>query len=436
MEYVYFFDQFSRKPKLKINGKSRLSNIYISILGIFVILGYLVTGLILSLNVMSKETFYMIENTDSKMFNNFTLDTQIPLSVIVSNMVGVELKDPERIFDLKLKYFQYTPEKENQTANYFVQDIEDTKCTFKKLAGDTDDKYENLFKIYKQMKCYDLKPYNISIYGEDNGGPHSTLVFWINQCVNTTESSNCLPQEELDKHLKEIKLTFNYPNKDIDNKLENPFIDYTEGKTFRFSNTLKTRYIFELNSIEFLSDEGLIFESIATHKSYRIDEYKTIQNLALGSQFYPGTFGNINFFGSGKKRVFQRRYLKIHSIFPYLFGFYHLANLLFKLLVNYFGGGSLDALLFSKIIEKEELEKFKEINNPLDYEDLFTKIPNEVIIESGNVVENLNAENASDDESRKKIEMNSNTPNNQIEDGEINPKNKLKKKTSRKKTPK
>jgi len=440
MECIKFFDIFSRIPKLKVDGKERLSSIYVSVLGIFILIGYLIFALILSLDIFKKETFYMIENTNSKTFNNFTLDTKIPVSALITNNLGVELKDHERIFNMKLRYFEYFPDTLNQNANYKITIIDHVKCTYNKLAGDTDVKYEDHFKIYKTRKCFDLKPYNISIFGEDSPGtPQGSLVLYLNQCVNTTETSNCLPQEEIDKYLSEVKLSFIYPNKDIDNKLSNPIVDYTAGGVFRFSNTLKTKYIFEIDSVEYLSDEGLYFEEIVKYESYRVEKISSTYNLDFGSLVDPGTIGNINFFGSGKKKIFQRRYKKLHEIVPYLFSIYHVALLSFKFLVKYFGGGRLDEYLFSKLIEKEEFDKFKISNQNIIYDDLFKKIPpqEESQIENENIERNRNEENFGELENchrelRKMDEINDPDASHQRENEEINCENHIFKKEKEK----
>jgi hypothetical protein len=201
-----------------------------------------------------------------------------------------------------------------------------------------------------------------------------------------------LPQNEIDKRLKETKLFLSYQNSDVDTSRENPFIKYSNGKIFRLTNTLKTIYFLELDTLEFISDEGLIFDEYISYNSYQIGEATIMQNLGLGSAIYPGTFGSVGFYASGRKKIYQRSYLKFHSIFPYLVGIYQISILLFKLFTNYFDGGRLNDFLFSRIIEEKEYEKFKSFKRSLLYDDLFKKIPNsnENENEIGNINENEN----------------------------------------------
>jgi hypothetical protein len=398
MECLYLFDIFSRKPKLRINGQTRLRSAYVSILGIFVVLGFIIVSTILTYSILIKKTFNIIENRNSKTFSNYTFNNEIPISTFVTDNLGIELKDHNRIINTKLKYFQFYANSIDQTTNLITTDIPEVNCTYKKLEGDIVDKYENIFNFTKTMTCFDLKPYNVNIFGEHSPGiPHGFLVVFLNQCVNNTKVNDCLPQKEIDRRLSEVKLSIIFPNVDIDNNLPNPFVKFTDGKVFRFSNSLKTRYEFELETIDFLSDEGLFFEEIVTHSTYQVGGYEMIQNLALGSAFYPGTFGNINFMGTGKKKIIQRSYLKIHSIIPYLVSIYHISMILFKLIVNYFGGGRLDEFLFFKLFGKDEFNKFTKKTQELKYEDLFNKIPNE---EQGSEI--LNQERIDGNENEEK----------------------------------
>lgn len=393
MKCLHIFDQFSRKPKLNIDAKSRLTNIYVALISIFIFICYMIVTIILTSNIFKKKEFQMIENTDSKTFNNITLDTNNPFSVLVTNSIGNEFKDPHRIFDVKLRYFDFD-HVDNGETKLKMTEINQTTCLYNEIEGDVNSIYKNIYKTFKSIQCWDLKPYNVPIFGSESPGyGQGTLVFYINQCVNTTASSNCLPQNQLNQILREVKITFIYPNRDIDNNSHNPIVKYTDGKVLRFTNSMKTRYIFEIDTLEYLSLEGLFFESIVTYNSYKIRaEINSFQNLELGTVYDKGTIGTLNFYGSGKKKIFQRRYEKLYSVFPYLVSLYHIIIIAFKIFTPFFGGEIFDEFFFSKIVGKENYENFKQNNNNLLYEDLFKKqTQNENIIFEENII-NYNQE--------------------------------------------
>lgn len=423
MKYVYLFDQFTRGPKLKIDGKKRISSIYVSVLGILFFIGYLIASFILLFTVIKKDTFYMIENTNSNYFTNITYDTQIPLMALISDPFGMEFPDYERIFEFKLKFFSNFMDPKGLTPNVNIIDINRTECKYNKLNGDDDNRYSQLLKIYKSTFCFDLKPYNISISGTENAGTSSLLIFYLNECVNTTASSNCLPKKVIDKKLGDIKLSFIFPNRDIDNEFRYPFIDYTDSSVFKFSNSIKSRYKLELDTIEFISDDGLFFEDKVKYTSYKAKSSSLFQNIKIGSKFHPKTIGNINIAGSGKKKIFQRRYLKIHYSIPYLVAIYHSINIFFKLIVGILGKGGLDKFFLSKVIEKEEYEKIKKTEKILKYEDIFKPKPlNENMLEKE--IEFQNQNNQSEEQyhnskdlsnSSQKEDKNSENESRQIE---------------------
>jgi len=141
-----------------------------------------------------------------------------------------------------------------------ITEIKNSTCDYKKLEGDDNDVI-NLFKNFKNIQCFHIKPYNLSIIGSENkpANPQGSLHFYLNMCTNSTEKTNCLPKEEIKIKMGEIKVSVNFPNKEIDKDLNNPFIDFTDGKILRFSSTLMTKYTFEVDALEFYSNDGFYF---------------------------------------------------------------------------------------------------------------------------------------------------------------------------------
>jgi hypothetical protein len=92
MSFLYFFDIFSRKPRLKINGNTRLSSKVVAIFGIFMLAGFIAIIAYLSSVVINKTTFNIIENTYSKTFNNITLDNENPISFYSQILKEMNLK--------------------------------------------------------------------------------------------------------------------------------------------------------------------------------------------------------------------------------------------------------------------------------------------------------------------------------------------------------
>jgi hypothetical protein len=174
------FDLFSQKTALKIDGEPKVKNIFIAILGLFVLICVLIVSIILFLDIFYKSTISIIQNTVSNKFNKVTLDSSTPISIVLNNNFLKEFIDHDRIFQIEARYSTYFPNYFiNPKSNLKIIDINSTKCQYKRLEGDQESKYENIYKIYKKMKCFDLKPYKINIFGDENPGlPQGLLHFF------------------------------------------------------------------------------------------------------------------------------------------------------------------------------------------------------------------------------------------------------------------
>jgi hypothetical protein len=215
------------------------------------------------------------------------------------------------------------------------------------------------------------------------------------------QKKNCLPKEEIINRLGSVRLTVNFGNKKIDKELYDPFIDFTDGKILKFSSTLKTEYTFEMDALEFLSDEGLLFEKIVKHESSNIEKISMFQSLTIGTEFYPGTFGKLVFYGSGRKNIIQRKYDKIQSILTYLYAIYYISFWLFKLLSQIIFKGNFEEYLIYKALKFDQFLTLKNTNKKIDYKDLFPKKSNHIDISDKELKKEIN--NHIDNENRNNL---------------------------------
>jgi hypothetical protein len=360
---------------MKIDGELKIKNMYVAILGLLVMIGVLICIIILTLDIFNKRTMNIIQNTVSNKLNNITLDTSNPISIIVTNNLGMEYNEADRIYDIQARYVTYIPSNiQNPMENLKIKEINSTKCQYKKLEGDQELLYGNVFKMFNSIKCFDLKPYNMHIFGDENPGlPQGILQFFLNKCTNTTTKNNCLPQNEIDKKLSSVKMSFIFPNKDIDNLLTNPIINFTDGIILRFASSIDTKYFLEFDELNFSLDEGLFFESMNYKKSYKIEKMSVFQDNNVGGDLFPGSFGLVVLKCSGKQINYKRTYKKFESLFPLFYTIYYFTVLFFKILVKFLLKGNLEELLFYKIFDNDTFSKIKNLNNKLRYEDLFFK---------------------------------------------------------------
>ena len=173
-----------------------------------------------------------------------------------------------------------------------------------------------------------------------------------------------------------MKILFFFPNEEINILELNPIINYTDGKILRFSSSVKTKYFFDIDKVNFSSDEGLFFESNISIESYQIGTISNFQDMEIGGELFSGTFGIIGFKGSGRQINYHRYYKKIESLFPLFYTTYYFSILFFKFLVKFLLQGNLEEFLFYKLLDLETFSKFKDFNRKLRYENLFSKNTN------------------------------------------------------------
>lgn len=399
MKNLRFFDQLSKKPELLINGNARPLNY----LGIFFGLG-LISSLIISFIIcifliIQRGKINVIYNVESNL-DNFIEFNDVQFSLIPTDNNGNNIKDADRLYELKSLFVDY--EIIDKKPKLIVKPIPLEECenNYNKIGAFNDSLMINAYK--KIARCLNMKKNNITLHGNTiPGNAFSTINFYLNKCVNTTKKTDCFPNEEIDKRLNNIKLAVNIGDFDVNTKNQtDPFIPVRRGFLKQFSSTISRKHFYEINNIDFFSDNGLFFESFEKNSAYRIESSWESIKLDLGNQFFPTTFGNISFRGSGKKEIYNRTYQKITDFIPQIVSFYHIYILFAKFLVTFLTSGSLEEYFFSIIFNNNEFDDLKKSKMNINYEEILRnenlarkieKIEKENNLRSENV-ENINSD--------------------------------------------
>jgi hypothetical protein len=133
---------------------------------------------------------YIIENKISKLYNDLKFNTLVPIGIIITDSIGNLIEDADRVYELRVKYVEYIPKTEKNSLRIKVLDIKNSTCFYKRLEGDVDylpKVYENL----RNLECFDLQPYNISIIGSEDKPAikQSSIHIYLNMCNNFTDSN-------------------------------------------------------------------------------------------------------------------------------------------------------------------------------------------------------------------------------------------------------
>jgi hypothetical protein len=336
-------------------------------------IGLLLSIIIATLLILQKKKINMLYNIESQHFNLIEFN-DVQFSLIVTNNNGYEIKNYDRLYDLKCNYMDYKIQ--NNTPKLTVKQINLTECkdNSNKTGAYNDSKTIGAFK--NSSRCLNLKENNITIYGNDKNSIESFSIinFYLNKCLNTTTKKDCLPNEIIEKELSSIKLSMSIGDYEVNTLNQNdPFLAVKTGYLMDFSASIHSKHFFEINNIEFFSDDGIIFEDIKKYSSYRIYSEKQSVKLGLGNLFFPTTFGNISLRGSGYKEIYNRSYQKLPDLIPQIISFYQVYIIIMKAIIIFFTSGSLEESFFSLIFNLKELEEFKNTKEKISYKDILRK---------------------------------------------------------------
>ena len=359
MKHLTILDRFSKQPNLLINGHRRNFNRCGILFGVILYIGILLGILIATLIILEKKKLNMLYNIESQ-YNNFIEFNDVQFSLIVTNNNGLEMENNHRLYDLKCNFFDYKIQ--NNTPKLTVKPINLKECR--------DSSFKN------SRHCLNFKENNITIYGNDRNSikSFSFVNFYVNKCMNTTTKKDCLPNEIIEKELSSIKVSMNIGDYDVNTLNQNdPFLAVKRTYVIDLSASIHSKHFFEINNIEFFSDDGIMFENIKKYSGYRVASENQSVKLDLGNSFFPTTFGAISLRGSGYKEIYYRSYQKITDLIPHIISFYQIYLIVAKVIIIFFTSGSLEESFFSLIFNLKELEEFKVTNEKISYKDILRK---------------------------------------------------------------
>ena len=361
-----FLDQYSSKPMMKVKGKKRYANCFGKSLGLILIISNFTIILILLLKIFRKNELNILQNIELDS-DPIKLIDDFPLYMTATDNLGEEFDEPHRLYDIKCKYLQIIS---NGKRNLTIQDIPVENYEVNKTGNMLRDEYTTTKQI-------NLKPYNVSVSMTQLPRLSvSSLRIYINKCENSTIKNDCLPDEVINKKLRDARFSILFFDSKVDTKsYYEPISPQENLKVFQFTTSLNRIFKVYMNIVTFFSDDGLIFEDIRKSTSYRIDDIKEQITLELGNNFYPGNLGQIEFKTSGKKEIFNRSYPKMQTIIPNLVAFYQISLMISKIIASIIYDGKLEEYVLSEVLEiKTNNYLYKSITN-VEFSELFKVIP-------------------------------------------------------------
>lgn len=163
-----FFNLFSQGPTLKINGKSKATSIFGSIIG-FLICSILIgaTSIILY-NFFARLNYTLNSYTDNSAIPDIKLNN-FKIGFVLSDLMGKEFPDAERLFTISAMYWdifipKFTSNQTKQMSIVSYEPIPTIKCNQYMNNTIFKDNFEKMSEGYN-MTCLDIPSMNKTLKG-------------------------------------------------------------------------------------------------------------------------------------------------------------------------------------------------------------------------------------------------------------------------------
>jgi len=161
-----FFNLFSQKPSLRINGEIRPASIFGSIIGFFSILSTVPVIFYLLFEYFSRLNFTINSHTDNMIRPEIDLK-KFKLGFALTDAMGREIPDADRLFQMFSKFWDlYVPEPgSNRSHSVKVQDVNFIKCNEHRNNTLFSDYFSASTDKIKSLSCLDLDTLNQNLTG-------------------------------------------------------------------------------------------------------------------------------------------------------------------------------------------------------------------------------------------------------------------------------
>ncbi len=330
MRIIKYLDIISPKPKLFIHSQERYKTVTGGIFSILSVLTISFIALYLAYMTFKRDIIKIVYNETQNEFPNENFFDK-PALYVIHDGYGRHYDEPDRYFNLKpvFKYFNKTDILLNKTEPEIDKNCNGNYSKYwPKYAGE--------IPYTGQYNC--INPNDPAIkgktiynnYGDSKNG-FSVLNIHINRCINTTKYKNCHSPEEIERALSESYVTIGIITNSIDaydlNQVYKPFL---KTIVVPISTTIFKKVYFKFRGVDFMTDEGYVFEELKSEKFTLIEPFtENVDNRKVTE--FPGNFVVLTFTNSYVLQKHMRSFPKLQSL---------VANI----------GGTIKAILFTATI--------------------------------------------------------------------------------------
>jgi len=221
---------------------------------------------------------------------------------------------PKSLYEIRVNFLNFTKETGEEFNSLKFSELKTESCDISQF-----NKYGELFSIieYQKFECIPPNKYNISIFG-NNGDAEakSHMNIYVNMCNNVTMNNGCKTKEEIKPLLENTYLHMGYIDYEINHyDYDNPVKPYLRIETFPINWDLHTRYYYGINSVNYISDYGFIFDKSKVFNYYSSSKIDQTVQIRHGSLLYPGlSIGTVTLYKESSVHEYKRLYPKIQTL--------------------------------------------------------------------------------------------------------------------------
>ena len=295
-----------------------------------------------------------------KDFGNF------PLMVKFTQPGSLEFPIPEQTWRFYPLLYQMDP---LISTKYNLTRVDYDRCTYDRFPGFVTLIREHV-KDIESYFCFDFKNSIFNLTGT-YGSPNFNQFFSLRLrgCFESNENGKpCLSPDEVDKYMNYIFLDLRILNANIDHTKEYPVQYEILGQRVPLSNTVFKRIQFYINTVDYSTDYGYIFESIDTIHINQFNYYSLDIDLKKYEDpsdiSYYKLFAIINFMNNPFIYSYKRTYMKAQTLLANIGGIIKGVTIISQILIFFVSNKLLDLELanqvvfpLQKLILEEDYEK-------------------------------------------------------------------------------
>lgn len=338
MEIVKSLDYLSTEAKLTFNSKgdTRNKTIVGGFLSIFGVLSSFILSIFFFVDFIQRNEKSLITNVGTSYNVNITNSNNIPFLFRLTDPHNRPYANSDNLYRVAMKFWHGADEDSSEDIEQNYIDIQVERCNISHFG-----QYKYLFEHYNDLDTFycALPRYsNQTIYGMYGDiHPFGYYHFYIYLCINESDDDTCIEQKESEALLSNTYLEI----RTVDYSIENEHLNHVSKPLVRtdrhmLSMTVYKRIWLFINEINYISDNGILFESKETEHFHQVDSYRydvDLRNITKGT--IPGTFATLSILSTGNIIYYTRRYSKIQDYLATVGGIVHIIST-FTYVVNFY----------------------------------------------------------------------------------------------------